>query len=137
MYFEFVLDNLEVHLIEPYSWANLPFCKNFNYFEDFPFGFSFSLFLHYLTALLFFVLKLFLFLDNFQVSLKRHHSSSKPGEATVTPPPSIQVAKTFPKTPPFRITLRHLFLADQQNFSKGAFGANITNFGEGARAEKT
>ena len=46
--------------------------------------------------------------------------------------------QTFPKGPFFGITLRHPFLAEQpQNSSKGAFGANITNFEGCERAAKT
>ena len=46
-------------------------------------------------------------------------------------------SQMFPKGPLFDIIL-HLFLADQpQNFSEGAFGANISNFEWKARTKKT
>ena len=57
------------------------------------------------------------------------HSSPPP-----PPPPINSGSQVFPKGPPFGITLRHPFLAYQpQNFSKLAFGAQITNFDAGAR----
>ena len=41
----------------------------------------------------------------------------------------------FPNSPPFGITLRYPFLAAQpQNFCKGAYDANISNFDGGVRA---
>ena len=44
-------------------------------------------------------------------------------------PPLNSGCKSFPKGLPFGIILQNPFSADQlQNFSKGASGANITNF---------
>ena len=53
--------------------------------------------------------------------------------------PSTQfwAAKTFQKVPPFDLTRWHPFFGENlQNFSRDAFGANMTNFEGGALVKK-